>query len=177
GNHTFISGCDEHLRVINIETGTQVADIPMESFLIASPAVIGDMLYVGTYASEVVALDWTTKTFVWRFKDDKQEFPYHGSAVATDEKIIVGGRDKKMHCIDRASGKELWNFTCKAAIDSSPALVDQRVFFGSSDGNLYSVDANTGKELWKFTAGRDITAGPAIGENCLVVGSEGSRGK
>ncbi len=177
GKHTFISGCDEHLRVVDIETGKQVADIPLGSFLIASPAIVGDVLYVGTYAGEVVALNWKEERFVWRFKDAKREFAYNASAVATDDRIIVGGEDRKLHCIDRETGNEVWAFPCPAAIDSSPALVDKRVFFGSKDGSLYAVDLESGTEVWKFAAGRDISAGPAIGEGCLVVGCEGTRGR
>lgn len=59
---TFIAGCDEHLRIINIETGEEAGDLPLQTYLIASPAVVGDRLYVGTYASEVVAVDWKKKT-------------------------------------------------------------------------------------------------------------------
>lgn len=177
GRHTFISGCDEHLRAINIDTGKQEEDIPLGSFLIASPAVVGDLLYVGTYASEVVALNWKTETFPWRFHKSNDEFPYHSSAAVTEKYVLVGGRDRQMHCLDRATGEEKWSFRCKAAIDSSPAVVGGRVFFGASDGNLYELDIESGKEVWRFTAGRDIVAGPAIGENVLVVGSDGARGK
>lgn len=175
--HTFISGCDEHLRVISIEDGKQQADIPLNSFLIASPALWDDKLYVGTYASEVVALDWKKTEFSWRYKQDDKDFPYHSSAALTEKYVVLGGKDKNLHCIDRKTGDAVWTFPTRAAVDSSPAIVDDRVFFGSADGKLYGLDLNTGKEVFSFTAGRDITAGPAIGENVLVVGSEGSRGK
>lgn len=175
--HTFISGCDEHLRVISIEDGKQQADVPLNSFLIASPAVWDEMLYVGTYASEVVALDWKKTEFRWRHRDGDQDFPYHSSAALTEKYVILGGKDKQLHCLDRQTGEPVWSFKTRAAVDSSPAIVDERVFFGSADGNLYGVDLNTGKEVFSYAAGRDINAGPAIGENVLVVGSEGTRGK
>jgi outer membrane protein assembly factor BamB len=175
--HTFISGCDEHLRVISIEKGTQQADVPLDSFLIASPAVWENMLYVGTYASEVVALDWKETKFKWRYKDENKDFPYHSSAALTENYVILGGKDKQLHCLDRKTGDSIWTFKTRAAVDSSPAIVDNRVFFGSADGKLYGLDVNTGKEIFSFTAGRDVTAGPAIGEDVLVVGSEGNRGK
>jgi outer membrane protein assembly factor BamB len=175
--HTFISGCDEHLRVISIKDGKQQADVPLNSFLIASPALWENMLYVGTYASEVVALDWKETQFKWRYKDEQKEFPYHSSAALTEKYVILGGKDKQLHCLNRGTGKSVWSFPTRAAVDSSPAIVGDRVFFGSADGKLYGLDLDTGKEIFSFTAGRDITAGPAIGENVLVVGSEGNRGK
>lgn len=175
--HTFIAGCDEHLRVIHLETGEQTADIPLETYLIASPAVVGPLLYVGTYASEVVAVDWKAKKIVWRYQAGGGDFPFHSSAAVTDKVVVVGGRDKQVHAIDRHTGKKLWTFATRAKVDSSPAVVGQRVFVGSHDGNLYELNLADGKELWRFQAGKPISAGPAIGEGVLVIGSESRDGK
>jgi outer membrane protein assembly factor BamB len=43
GDRTFVTGCDEHLRVINLKTGEQETDIPLGIYLIASPAVIDNI--------------------------------------------------------------------------------------------------------------------------------------
>ena len=81
-----------------------------------------------------------------------------------------------MHALDAKTGKELWSFTTKARIDSSPAVTpDGRLWFGSNDGNLYVLDANTGKEVWKFTAGAPISASPAIDGNSVVIGAQDGR--
>ena len=62
----FIAGCDEHLRGIDIKTGEQKIELPLETYLIASPAIVGNILYVGTYGSEVLAVDWKKKEVAWR---------------------------------------------------------------------------------------------------------------
>lgn len=175
-NRTFIAGCDEHLRVIEITNGTQTNDIPLGTYLIASPAVMGDMLYVGTYAAEVVAVDWKNEQIVWKYQDPDRDFPYHASASVTDKYVVVGGRDKQMHCIDRQTGRGIWKFPTRGRIDSSPVIVGERVFFGSADRTLYELRLSDGKQLWTFNAGRPIEAGPAVGEGCLVVGCEGPGG-
>lgn len=176
GNRTFVTGCDEHLRVINIDTGTEETDIHLGTYLIASPAVANEMLYVGTYASEFVAVDWQAKKTVWTFKDREREFPYHSCAAVTADKIIVGGRDKRIHCLDRKTGNEIWHRDTKGKVDSSPVVVGNRVFIGSEDGNLYCLEITTGEELWKFNGGKSFSASPAVAEGCLVIGSESSDG-
>lgn len=176
GNFTFVAGCDEHLRVIDVKQRKEIRDIPLESYLIASPALHGDVLYVGTYTGEVVAVNWKTGEFVWRYKG-KREMEFHASAAVTDDFVVVGGHDRIMHCINRKNGKPHWTFPTKAAINSSAAIVDNRVFFGSDDGNIYGVSLKDGKEVWKFTAGKDVSAGVAIGDECLVVGSAGNNGR
>jgi len=175
--YTFVTGCDEHLRVIEIETGTEKVDIPLGTYLIASPAVVDNLLFVGTYASEVVAVDWKeTKQTVWTYKDPKRDFPYHASAAVTDRVVVVGGRDKRVHCIDRKTGKGLWTFDTRGRVDSSPVIAGDRVFVGSQDGNLYGLRLSDGKEVFRYTDGRPFTASPAVGEGCLVIGSESSDG-
>lgn len=177
GRQTFVTGCDEHLRVINIDTGKEETDIHLGTYLIASPAVVDETLYVGTYASEVVAVDWKNKKDVtWRFKDAERDFPYHSCAAITPDLVIVGGRDKRVHCLNRATGKQVWHFDAKGKVDSSPVVVGKRVFVGSEDGNLYELDLAKGTELWRFNAGKSISASPAVAEGCLVIGSESSDG-
>lgn len=174
---TFIAGCDEHLRIINIETGEEAGDLPLQTYLIASPAVVGDRLYVGTYASEVVAVDWKKKDVVWRYNSPQSDMPFHSSAAVTADRVVVGGRDKLLHCIDRATGKKVWTFATRSKVDSSPVIVGNRVFVGSNDGNLYELNLTTGESPWKFNAGKPISASPAIGEGVLVIGSESRDGK
>lgn len=176
GNRTFVTGCDEHLRVINIDSGKEETDIHLATYLIASPAVINETLYVGTYASEVVAVDWQAKKKLWAFKDPDREFPYHSCAAVTADRVIVGGRDKRLHCLDRKTGKQIWFKETKGKVDSSPVVVGNRVFVGSEDGNLYGLNIEDGKEIWKFNAGKSISASPAVAEGCLIIGSETSDG-
>ncbi len=174
--HTFVTGCDQHMRVINIENGQQIADMPLERFLIASPAVSGDMLYVGTHESEVIALNWRKQEIVWRYSDPSRDQPYHSSAAITDKFVLIGCQDKLLHCIDRKTGAAAWAFATRGQVNSSPVVVGDRVFVGSKDGFLYEVTLADGKLIEKYPVGRGISASPAVGEGCLVLGAEGNDG-
>jgi outer membrane protein assembly factor BamB len=173
---TFLSGCDQHLRVIDVKTGTEVRDLPLESIMIASPALFDDMLYVGTYGGDVVAVNWRSGEMVWRYTGERP-LPYHASAAVTDDLVVVGGHDRNLHAIDRRSGELKWTFATKARIESSAAVVDDRVFFGSGDRNIYGLSLKDGSQVWKFNAGKTINAGIAIGEGCLVVGEDDHNGR
>ncbi|HEV3300603.1 MAG TPA: PQQ-binding-like beta-propeller repeat protein [Planctomycetaceae bacterium] len=178
GNYTFIAGCDTKVRVIDIREGKEVYEVPLGegAYLIASPAVMGNMLYVGTHDGRVVGVDWKAQRVVWTFIDEAHPLEYRSSAAVTDKFVILGGYDKKLHCLDRATGKEVWNFPTRGHVESSPAVVGERVFFGSGDGNVYAVTLKEGKKVWQFRAGRSITSSPAVGEKCLVIGTDGPDG-
>ena len=174
--YTFLAGCDEHLRVIDLNTGKEFRDMPLESFLIASPAVVGDLLYVGTHTGMVVCVDWRKGEFVWRYEGPRK-MPFHASAAVTDDLVIVGGHDKHVHAVDRVKGTVRWTFPTQARIESSGAAVDRRFFVGSGDKNLYGISLDSGKEVWKFNAGRGISAGIAIGEGYLIAGEDQQNGR
>ncbi|MAT16593.1 MAG: serine/threonine protein kinase [Planctomyces sp.] len=176
-NYTFVAGCDHHLRVIDIAAGTEKSDIPLETYLIASPAIWGDELYVGTQGGEVVAVNWKTEEIVWRYTAESRQMPIHASAAVTEEGVYVGGHDKQLHAINRKTGEGLWTFPTRASIDSSPVVVGDRIYFGSGDRNLYGVSIEDGKEVFKENLGKSIVAGPAVGEGVLVIGTEGSQGE
>ena len=178
GNITFVTGCDQHLRAINIDSGEEEFDLELGHFMIASPAVDKYMLYVGTHESDFLALNLETQEVVWRLKDEAREFPIHSSAALTDDLIIFGWQDKQIHCLERKTGKELWNFATRGQVNSSPVVVGgNRIFVGSNDGYVYEIGLNDGKQRWKEKLGRSVTASPAVGEGCLVIGAEGSEGE
>src|SRR5262249_9326027 len=114
GHHTFVAGCDEHLRVIDLRTGREEHDIPLEIQLIPAPAVDGDMLYVGTYGNEVLAIDWKNSKRLWAYTGGAAA--YHSSAAVTDKYVIVGSQDKHLHCIDRRTGEKVWAFRTGAHV-------------------------------------------------------------
>ncbi len=174
---TFVTGCDEQLRVIEIATGKQVKHMPVNTYLIASPVIHGDELYVGTYANEVIAINWKDLAVTWRYRSAVGEFPYHSSAALKEDRLLVGGRDKLLHCIDRKTGQEIWSFATRGRIDSSPVIARDRVFFGSDDGHVYEVDLKTGEERWKERIGRRVPGSPAVVDGLLIIGSSERNGK
>ncbi|MCH2211976.1 MAG: PQQ-binding-like beta-propeller repeat protein [Fuerstiella sp.] len=173
---TFVSGCDSELRVIDLRSREEVLSVDMNDYLIASPAVVGDSLYVGSHRGVMTALNWKTGDVLWRYEGERQQ-SIHASAVATDDLILVGSHDKVMYAIDRETGRSRWKFATNARIDCSAAVVGSRVFFGSGDGNIYGLSLDDGKEVWKYHAGHPISAGMAIGEKCMVVGEDTSGGR
>ena len=172
---TFVTGCDALFRAIRIADGKEVFQIETGAYTAASPLLAGDRAYVGTFNAEVLALDLTRRTVVWRYAQQDTEFPYYSSAALDDGRLIVGGRDKLVHAIDAASGKRLWTFATRARVDSSPSVAGGRVYVGSGDGRLYVLESASGKKLWEFDTGAGIAASPAIGGGRIAIGAEDGR--
>jgi outer membrane protein assembly factor BamB len=178
GPYTFITGCDKPiLRVVDTATGKQHAEVPLDELLIASAAVVDDILYFGTDAGSVIALDWKNKKRLWTYSVPNREQQIHSSPAILGNTLVIGSRDKHLHAIDRTTGKGLWTFPTRAKIDGSPVIVGDRVFFGSADKFMYGVSLKDGKEVWKKSIGQGIAGSPAVASNRLVIGSETSSGR
>jgi outer membrane protein assembly factor BamB len=178
GGFTFITGCDKPiLRVVDTATGKQHAEVPLNELLIASAAVVDDILYFGTDSGSVIALDWKTKKQLWSYSVPGREQQIHSSPAISGNIVVIGSRDKHLHAIDRTTGKGLWTFGTRAKIDSSPVIVGDRVFFGSADKFLYGVSLKDGKEVWKKSVGQSVAGSAAVAGNRLVIGTETSSGR
>ena len=128
--------------------------------------------YYGTYDNEVLGVDLKTRKILWRYRRPDRNFPFYSSAALVGNRIVVGGRDKLVHAIDRQSGKAAWTFTTRARVDSSPVIAAGRVYVGSNDGRLYVLDATSGKSVFEFEAGGPLSASPAVASGKVVIGSQ-----
>ncbi len=174
---TFIAGCDEHLRTIDIESGKEVAALEMGGYSTAAPAVSGEKLVVGTFNTQVLCVDWKASKVLWRYEHPEKKFPFYSSAAIGVLKgralaAVLGGRDKMVHAVRVDDGKPLWTFPTRGRVDASPVIAGSRVIAAGLDGTMYLLDLETGKEVWKFEAGAPLSASPAVGEGRLVVSSE-----
>jgi outer membrane protein assembly factor BamB len=178
GNYTFVTGCSEPLLyVVDITTGKQETQVPIEDLLIATPALMDDVLYFGTSEGLVMAVDWKKQSTIWKF-ETRQPREMHSAPATTDDKVLIAARDKSLYCLDRQKGTQLWAFPTRAANDNSPIVVGDRAFFGSGDKFLYAVGLDDGKERWKFSAGRPFSdSSPVAAEGRLVVCTEGPQGR
>jgi len=163
-------GCDELLRLIDAETGEQVRSIPVGAYMANSCAVRDRIAYVAHYAGEIVAFDLANGERLWSNKSEAVEFV--GSPAVDAGLVIVGGRDKKLRALDRATGALVWEFLARKGIDSSPVVGPEVVFVGSDDGRLYAVSRGEGKELWSYDIGARINSSPAVAAGHVVIGAQ-----
>ncbi|PYQ24300.1 MAG: serine/threonine protein kinase [Acidobacteria bacterium] len=175
GGLTYVTGCDQRLRAVRIADGKEAFEVSSDAYTGASPAIVGDRAYFGTFENEVLGVDLKAHRIVWRYEHPQRKFPFYSSAAVADGKVVVGGRDKMVHGLDAATGRELWAFATQGRVESSPAITSGRVYVGSSDSRLYVLDLATGKPLWRFDAGAPLSASPALAAGRLVIGSQDGR--
>ena len=166
----LFGGCDSYIHVLRLEDGAEVRQIESEAYIASSVAVRDGLGYVGNYGNLVIAFDPKSGEIKWKYRD--RNFPYFSSAAVTADRVIIGCRDKRLHCLDRATGKAVWTFTTRGQVESSPVVCGDAIIVGSEDGRLYCVNLSDGQERWAYEIGAAVTASPAVSDGFIVVGAE-----
>ena len=171
GGIAYIAGCDEFFRAIRIADGRELFTVSSDAYTGASPALRGSSAYYGTFDNEVLMVDLTAHRVGWRYQHPQRKFPFYSSAAVTNDRVVVGGRDKFIHSLG-LDGKAAWTYGTRARVESSPAIAGGRVFVGSNDGRFYVLNLGTGALLWEFNAGAPLSASPAIARGRIVIGAQ-----
>lgn len=167
----LIAGCDGLLRAIGLADGKQLGQVSLGGYAAASPALVGERAYVGTFENQVQAVDIKSYKLLWTYEHSERKFPYYASAAANRDTVVVAGRDKLVRALDAANGRERWTLETPARVDASPVLVGDRVLAASMSGDLYLVELASGKIAWQYPTGSSFTASPAVADGKVVIGT------
>ena len=160
--------------------------------LISSPAVAGNVVYIGSTAGTLYAVDRASGAERWKFETKSR---IASSPAVSDGLVYFAAYDGNFYAIDAAAGTLRWKFATEGERQftakhlhgmqpaaqwmpdpwdcwlSSPAIWRGTVYFGSGDGNVYALDAQTGSMKWKFKTGDVVHASPAIADGMVFIGS------
>src|SRR5690606_16096467 len=140
GDYIFVAGCDSRLHILDIHSGEEKKSVEIESPTGVTPAARGDHVFFGTEAGVFFCVDYQQAKEVWRFQDASRSQPIRSSPAVQDGLVVFGGRNKRVHALDAATGAERWTYQAKNRVDSSPVIVGDRVFFGAADGRLTALN-------------------------------------
>jgi len=141
----------------------------------SSPAVVGDMVYIGSGDGNVYCLNAGTGALVWNYTTVRGTV---GNAVFSSPAVVGGlvyvGSQCYVYCLNAASGALVWYYTTGGSVLSSPAVVGGLVYVGSYDDNVYCLNATNGAFVWSYTIeSNEVWSSPAVVGGLVYVGSYG----
>lgn len=178
-DQVLVAGCDKFLRVLDLQTGDELHKVSLESYVPATPAILGEFAFFGTHGGDIVGVNWVTGDTTWA--NNASGFPFVANAAVgpvPDGKmgVFVGGHDKTLYHLN-TKGAKVWTFRTRGRINSSAAVGKRNLYFGSNDGNVYGLNLMTGEQLWKLNTGSPVTAGVELSNGCLIFGEAGTNGR
>lgn len=124
------------LRAADAKTGSQLFSISIKWPMFSSPAIAGNMLYIGSHEGKLFAVDLSSRKITWTFQTDASR--RNGATYTTkDGTPAYEVAMPSFFYDDVVSG--IQKMFSVGAILSSPVVVDDTVYIGSADGNLYAL--------------------------------------
>lgn len=134
----------------------------------SSPHVRDNTLYVGSYDTNLYALDALDGEFRWK----RATLGGISSSPTTwGELVLVGSEDGQVYALDARKGTPKWTFRTQRAVRSSPRVDDRIIYVGSDDQHVYAIDGQNGRQLWKYRAWMPVRSSCALANGLVAVGS------
>ncbi len=136
-----------------------------------SPAISGDVVYVGGYNGMFYAFASGQNVPKWIFpRQGNIGGPIVGGPVVAQDRVYFASGNGKVYALD-ADGYEKWVFETGDKIWSTPAIDGNTLFIGSFDKKLYALNATDGSKKWTFETEGAIVATPLVDNNTAYIGS------
>nr|WP_184047197.1 PQQ-binding-like beta-propeller repeat protein [Roseospira visakhapatnamensis] len=137
----FVIGHSGLMTAIDLATGQRIWQ--MELGGVQQPWLAGDMLYVLTNTSELVAVQsgsgdilWVTPLQTWVDPDDKDEpITWTGPLLASD-RLVVGGTNEEILAVSPYTGRILGYVEAPDGISIPPVLAQDTLVFLADNGDL-----------------------------------------
>ena len=164
GEKVYLPSMDHEVYALDAKTGKLVMQTEPEfgGSVAGEPSLSPDgVLYVGTYANQVVALD--TDNFnppLW--KQPSSESTSWGwvwdGPTFEDGTLYASELNGSVHALKAEDGTLIWSYPAGCvpnpdqleigSIVSKPLVVGDRVYFGSENGNIFAIDKETCQNIW-----------------------------
>jgi outer membrane protein assembly factor BamB len=180
----FLGSADGRVYAVDLATGDErwryepegVSHVSAEfgfdrKSIIASPAVAGGTVYVGSRDGFMYALDRATGELKWR-ADHSVSWAMSSPAVL-DNVLFSGTSDGQfVHALDVVSGEESWRFDAAGYTWSSPAVAGNTVYIGDGGGYLRALDRHSGDERWSYKVKDGVLSSPVVAAGVVYFGSD-----
>lgn len=173
GESMIFGGCDQWVRVIDCRSGVQTDSLLLDAYVPASPAVVGNVAYIGDYGASVYEL---------RLKDGKiaesrkirrpaeQEEGFNSVPAVDREHVYMINGNRTVLAIRRSDGEILWKKMLKGGTgESSPLICRDKLVACTKTGIVSILDKHSGEVLWEYDTGEDIISSPAVVPGRLLV--------
>jgi len=172
GENVIFGGCDEGVHIVSVADGQKKGEVEAGAYIAGSAAISGNRAYIGHYGDKLICIDLSAQKTLWEYGNEKKGGAFFSSPAVNDHVVIIGSRDRFVHCVNRENGELIWKFRTRDDVDSSPVICGNRVVVGSSDGRIYILDLNDGSKKWSYEIGAAITGSPAVTAGKIIIGAD-----
>lgn len=135
----------------------------------SKPTAANDLVYFGTPARFVYAVDAESGKEKWKFELGGS---ISGAPTYDNGRIYIGqqGAEEEFYCLDAETGMEIWNQKT-GWVWGSATVSDGLVFVPCIDGYVMALDANNGHMIWRHRFNMSVCSEPCLEGEQVFFGS------
>lgn len=137
----------------------------------SSPVAFGDNIYIGSYDTNVWALETKTGELAWK-KATEGGIAVTPAIDTEYKQVMFGSEDYTFNSWGYRDARMNWTYTTSDKIRSSATVAHGHVFFGSDDGKLYALIAHNGRFMWDYPTESPIRSKPCVTNDRIIFGNE-----
>jgi eukaryotic-like serine/threonine-protein kinase len=140
------------------------------SNVVSSPAVVDDIVYIGSAHGNVYALNATDGTRLWN--NSIGNVVYSSPAVVNGV-VYIGAQtidlsatstSNGIYALNATNGAKIWNYDIGSFVESSPAVVDGVVYTNSGYGGVYALGTSPSTSPSPIPTYPSVSPSPTIPE-------------
>ena len=163
----YVPSMDHHVYAVNVETGAEEWQSEnLGGSIVGSPALSADgVLYVGTFNSEVVALNAANGEVLWRVATSDWVW---GGPILQEDRLYFGDLSGNIYALDAKTGAVIWQQQPGGPTTESPLVTENALYVTTDDGNLYAIDLD-GTIRWNKTIVGQLHSSPVKAGDLILV--------
>lgn len=177
GTNVYVPGMDKFVYALNAESGELIWKTePLGGAVISQPTLdLDGMLSVGTFGSELIALETSSGKVAWRLQ--AAGWVWSGPLLQ-DGILYVGDLGGKLHALNALDGSIIWQKDPDTSeipgISGKPLILNDVLYYITRSGGLYAVDPISGDPRWSKTfEGEFYTSPIAFGDEVILISPYG----
>src|SRR5262249_2719727 len=113
----------------------------------SSPTLAGDLLLIGSYDTNLYALERGTGKVRWKVKTDG---PVHATPAVHGDVVYITGCDERLRGLRLSTGAALFTIPTGAYTGASPLVSGDWAYFGTFNYEVLGVDLKSKKIAWRY---------------------------
>ncbi len=173
-NCIYLPSMDHKVYAIDIQTGNPIwVTADLGGAIVGVPAISADQIvYVGTFANELVAIDAKNGETLWRFETEK--WVWAGPAI-DETNVYFGDLSGTLYALNRLDGSPVWQVQPGGAIVGKPLLHGEDILITTEDGSVVAISSE-GAIRWNQPISESLHSGPvSAGETILIATADAEK--
>jgi len=167
----FVGSDDGVLYALDPATGSEKRRFDAGDSIWAAPLIVDSTLYLASVNGKLFALNADTLEPVWDEPFEADGGLVTDPVLADENTLLVGGIDRRLYALDKATGKEKWSLAGDNWFWGRPLVSGTTIFVPNMDHHVYAIELGTGQPVWQtpFETKAPVRASPLLVDDVLIV--------